>query len=126
MGQKAGKESRLKRKEVREFMSLTHFNSDEVRCLYEHFRHISSGVHDDGVIDKEEFTAAMGFQNKFYVDRMFQLFDENGDGAINFTEFLCGLSILSTKARFFVGGKRGADSLLVLVRFWLLILVLHA
>ena len=57
-------------------------------------------MHDDGVIDKEEFTAAMGFQNKFYVDRMFQLFDENGDGAINFTEFLCGLSILSTKARF--------------------------
>merc|ERR1719263_2572113 len=27
---------------------------------------------------------------------MFQLFDENGDGSINFTEFICGLSILCT------------------------------
>ena len=28
---------------------------------------------------------------------MFQLFDENGDGVINFVEFICGLSILCTK-----------------------------
>ena len=31
------------------------------------------------------------------MDRMFQLFDENGDDVINFVEFICGLSILCTK-----------------------------
>ena len=31
------------------------------------------------------------------MDRIFQLFDEDTDGAITFVEFICGLSILSTK-----------------------------
>mmetsp|Transcript_28960 Transcript_28960/g.46715 ORF Transcript_28960/g.46715 Transcript_28960/m.46715 type:complete len:159 (+) Transcript_28960:169-645(+) len=36
----------------------------------------------------------MGLSDSLFVDRLFQLFDENDDGRINFQEFLCGLSIL--------------------------------
>ena len=39
----------------------------------------------------------MGFKEGLYVDRIFQLFDEDGDSAVTFVEFICGLSILSTK-----------------------------
>ena len=37
-------------------------------------------------------------KNSTFVDRLFAVFDENGDGAINFAEFLTILSVLSTKA----------------------------
>ena len=40
----------------------------------------------------------MGMKKGLFLDCMFNLFDENGDGAISFCEFICGLSILCMKA----------------------------
>merc|ERR1712126_66029 len=39
-------------------------------------------------------------KESLYVDRMFQLFDENNDGFISFEEFLKSVSILSTKGTY--------------------------
>ena len=43
-----------------------------------------------------EFQRALGLKESLYLDRFFQLFDDNSDGFINFTEFILGLSILSS------------------------------
>lgn len=47
-----------------------------------------------------EFQKALGCKSSFFVDRVFHLFDENGDGFINFSEFACGIAILSPKGTF--------------------------
>jgi hypothetical protein len=44
-----------------------------------------------------EFQRALALKNSLYVERFFQLFDDNADGFINFDEFILGLSILSTR-----------------------------
>jgi len=83
----------LKRKELEELHKRTHFTIEQIQDLYRHFKSISSSVSDDGVIDKKEFQQALGLQDSLFVDRMFKLFDCNDDGGINFTEFICGLSV---------------------------------
>eukprot|EP00275_Glaucocystis_incrassata_P001725 EC123801.1.p1 GENE.EC123801.1~~EC123801.1.p1 ORF type:complete len:193 (+),score=26.33 EC123801.1:88-666(+) len=99
MGAKPGKAA-LKRKEIAEFIKHTHFTQDEVRNLYKHFRSISGSMQDDGLIDKLEFQHALGLPESLFVDRMFSLFDENGDEMINFQEFLLGLSVFCPKGSF--------------------------
>lgn len=44
-----------------------------------------------------EFQSALGFRDSAFVNRIFQLFDKNEDNAINFNEFICGLSVLSIR-----------------------------
>lgn len=95
MGQKGSSAAgALKRKHVRELTVQTHFSAEEIDALHAHFRSIASSQTDDGYIDRSEFREAMGLSDSLFVDRLFQLFDENDDGNINFQEFLCGLSIL--------------------------------
>jgi len=48
-------------------------------------------------ISRSDFQSALGMKNSTFVDRLFAVFDENGDGGINFVEFLTILSVLSTK-----------------------------
>jgi Ca2+-binding EF-hand superfamily protein len=69
-------------------------NTEEIDALHAHFRSIASSQTDDGQIDRGEFREAMGLSESLFVDRLFQLFDENDDGMITFQEFICGLSVL--------------------------------
>ncbi|KAL9642334.1 hypothetical protein ABK040_007332 [Willaertia magna] len=87
----------LKRDQLKNFAKETHFDLEEIQKLYEQFRNISSSREDDGVIDKTEFKEALGLKDSLFVDRMFSLFDEDGDGSINFREFICGLSVFCEK-----------------------------
>jgi Ca2+-binding EF-hand superfamily protein len=43
---------------------------------------------------RAEFQSALGMSNSTFVDQLFAVFDENGDMAINFTEFLTILSVI--------------------------------
>ncbi|CAK9042649.1 Calcineurin B-like protein 2, partial [Durusdinium trenchii] len=95
MGQKGS--VTLKKKHVKELMVQTHFGADEIEALYAHFKSIASSQTDDGQIDRNEFREAMMLQDSLFSDRLFQLFDENDDGYINFEEFICGLSILCVR-----------------------------
>jgi len=97
MGQKGSSVNSLKRKHIKELMIQTHFTAEEIETLYAHFRSIASSQTDDGYIDRDEFREAIGLAESLFVDRLFQLFDENNDGVINFQEFICGLSILSIR-----------------------------
>lgn len=51
-----------------------------------------------GVINKTEFKEIMkqmGVTDEFLQDTIFKVFDENHDGAINFQEFVCALSVMT-------------------------------
>jgi serine/threonine-protein phosphatase 2B regulatory subunit len=85
--------------QVQAFAAATHFSADEVVALHAHYDLIGASKREDGLIDRSEFQTALGFTVKesLYVDRIFQLFDTNGDSFISFGEFLDSLSVLSSK-----------------------------
>lgn len=95
------KPHKLKASKIQQFILLTkkRFNEKEIKCLHSHFLTISALDIDDGQIDIGEFKAALGLpKSNFFVERIFHIFDRNGDGKISFAEFLEGLAVLCHKA----------------------------
>lgn len=79
-------------------ISFNTVSLDEVKKLYNQFNSIASSRDDDGVIDREEFQQALGLKDSLFVKRMFSLFDSDGNGKIDFREFICGLSTFCENA----------------------------
>lgn len=81
MGPKAS--SQIKKEEVIALQEKTHFDETELKQIWRHFARISSSKTIDGVIDKDEFKEALGLTGSdAIVDRIFSVFDENGDGFV--------------------------------------------
>lgn len=97
-GYKSKPVAALKQAQVDAFVAKSNFSPPEIKALYFHFSNLSSDDKGELLINRSEFQAALGMKNSTFVDRLFAVFDENGDGAINFAEFLTILSVLSTKA----------------------------
>eukprot|EP01010_Urceolus_cornutus_P001007 NODE_1522_length_868_cov_216.716728_g1181_i0.p1 GENE.NODE_1522_length_868_cov_216.716728_g1181_i0~~NODE_1522_length_868_cov_216.716728_g1181_i0.p1 ORF type:complete len:205 (-),score=35.79 NODE_1522_length_868_cov_216.716728_g1181_i0:160-774(-) len=89
--------SKEAKKEVLEKLQKeTNFSIEQITKLHETFKSISARRVDDGVISKAEFFEVLEVQTQnALLDRMFELFDSNGGGTIDFREFLAGVSILS-------------------------------
>lgn len=104
MGNKAGKVA-LKPKDLAKLSTSSGFEPDHVKMLYAQFLSLK-GLDEaasvaDLTITLPEFQTALGYKGKessIFVDRIFNLFDENGDGAITFEEFLHGIGVLTPSA----------------------------
>ena len=111
--------SQVTKEEIREFQKKTNLDEVELKNLWTNFTRISSSKKVDGVIDREEWMEALGLsKDDPLANRLFYLFDENGDGFdlselclsqflylfnqsfINAKEFISTLSILSNKSSF--------------------------
>eukprot|EP00891_Asterochloris_glomerata_P007358 jgi/Astpho2/7358/fgenesh1_pm.00114_%23_6_t len=79
----------------------THFTVDEVYALEELFKNLSSSLHQDGVINRDEFNYAMFKtlnQSNIFVEKVFELFDSKKTNVIDFSEFTLALSVFHPKA----------------------------
>ena len=95
MGNKAGS---LPKKEVKRFKSMgIQFSTEEMNLLHNHFKGLATETDGVFAMNRNNFKRSLGFKQNQYIDRMFMLFDEDGDGHIQFSEFLHGLNILSER-----------------------------
>ena len=75
-------------------MDANNFNADEVHALNVYFDGIAAKKEKETVIDRAQFKAALGLKESLFINRMFLMFDTDGDGQINFEEFLSGISMM--------------------------------
>jgi len=80
--------------EVRELKKKTHFDEVELEALFEEFKALATSKQG---IDKDTFERCLGplgVETNLITDRIFKFFDQDGNGTIDFSELVCGLSVL--------------------------------
>src|SRR3989338_6263217 len=79
---------------LRELEKQYTFDEQELKQLWMRFQAIGNALTPDGLIDKTEFQQSLGYfnSNALIAHRLFHVFDQDGDGTINFHEFVSGLS----------------------------------
>ncbi|KAI4355239.1 hypothetical protein L6164_004032 [Bauhinia variegata] len=98
--EKAEKKLRPGNKEFSTLASETQFTVNEVESLYELYQKLSVSVVKDGFIRKEDLHFALFRNNNkrsIFVDRIFDLFDVNRNGRIDFGDFVRSLSVFHPK-----------------------------
>ena len=84
------------RRKVDEFVEGTNFDLEAVNKLIDVF-HYEIDEDRSGKIEKEEFVKLMhkvGITDELVIDRNFTAWDTDGDGSIDFKEFITGLSTM--------------------------------
>lgn len=97
MGNKQNQDvPKLRRSELTEFSRQSLLNQNVVEKLYTTFYRISNTKSEDGVIDLSEFCLRIkGKEASMVSEGVFNMFDANYDGFINFREFIMGISVFS-------------------------------
>lgn len=69
----------------------------ELDAFYLQYKSLSTYEGEGGGITKDTYQlclGSVGIERNLITDRMFDFYDQDGDGIIIFKEFACGLSIL--------------------------------
>mmetsp|Transcript_42441 Transcript_42441/g.77037 ORF Transcript_42441/g.77037 Transcript_42441/m.77037 type:complete len:191 (-) Transcript_42441:29-601(-) len=85
----------LSPEEIQELQQTTNFSPDELNRLHRKFKKID--VDGSGTLSKDEFLSIREMQGNPLLERVIDVFDENRDGEIQFSEFISGLSVFSRK-----------------------------
>lgn len=70
----------------------------EILALYDQYCSLSTYEIPGGGIEKKTFAQSLGplgVERNLIIERIFNFFDQNSDGIIDFVEFTAGLSVLS-------------------------------
>lgn len=92
--------------EFAKIASNTCFSAEEVERLYPAYQRISNSIESGGGIDPHELQTALGISSAGISRRIFAAFERDGDGSLDFEEYVNGLSALcprssiEAKARF--------------------------
>merc|ERR1712137_908376 len=83
----------LSKEEVEQLQESTNFTEDELQRLYRKFKKIDTD--GSGSLSKEEFLEIKELQGNPLLERVIDVFDENRDGEVQFTEFISSLAVFS-------------------------------
>ena len=78
------------------FIEDTNFSIEEIDRLRKRFMKLDKD--ESGQIDKQEFLSIPGISSNPLATRLMDVFDKDGDGSIDFEEFITGLSAFSGKS----------------------------
>ncbi len=87
---------------VKKIEELTSYEQKELATLHQNFQKLSSLRRSDGVIDRSEFQTVMGgsgSESSTFLDALFNAMDRDGNGGIDFAEFVIALAIYQNKAK---------------------------
>ncbi|KAJ1350426.1 hypothetical protein KIN20_006214 [Parelaphostrongylus tenuis] len=83
------------RNSLEKVVEETHFSKNEVRSIYRAFKETSPNALINKAILREKFAELFPHGNiEHYSDLLFDTFDNDNNGAINFQEFVKALSVL--------------------------------
>lgn len=88
----------FQQKEFDYISKITHLDTSILYKLFDKFTEISNSKVNDGVIDADEFSHALGMNNNILSHRMFALFNVTRTEKMNFREFAMATSVLSSNA----------------------------
>lgn len=90
---KAHPHSKLTWDEINKLKLSTHFDQAEIEGLYEQFHTLSTSSEGLTRSVYDQCLGPLGLEKNLVVDTLFKFYDANGDGIIDFFEFIKGLSI---------------------------------
>eukprot|EP01094_Clydonella_sp_ATCC50884_P015377 TRINITY_DN25977_c0_g1_i1.p1 TRINITY_DN25977_c0_g1~~TRINITY_DN25977_c0_g1_i1.p1 ORF type:complete len:190 (+),score=90.04 TRINITY_DN25977_c0_g1_i1:33-572(+) len=85
----------LSPEELEELKSSTQFSEEDMKKLHRRFKKIDND--GNGTLSSEEFHDIPGLVGNPLLDRVLAVFDTDGDGEIQFSEFISALSIFCRK-----------------------------
>eukprot|EP00735_Rhodelphis_limneticus_P011082 TRINITY_DN4135_c0_g1::TRINITY_DN4135_c0_g1_i1::g.2053::m.2053 TRINITY_DN4135_c0_g1::TRINITY_DN4135_c0_g1_i1::g.2053 ORF type:complete len:186 (+),score=16.89,sp/Q7XC27/CNBL1_ORYSJ/34.38/3e-25,EF-hand_1/PF00036.27/1.7e+02,EF-hand_1/PF00036.27/1.2e-05,EF-hand_1/PF00036.27/1.4e-05,EF-hand_1/PF00036.27/4.5e-05,EF-hand_7/PF13499.1/2.5,EF-hand_7/PF13499.1/0.0033,EF-hand_7/PF13499.1/1.9e-10,EF-hand_6/PF13405.1/3e+03,EF-hand_6/PF13405.1/2.2e+03,EF-hand_6/PF13405.1/0.0014,EF-hand_6/PF13405.1/0.00025,EF- len=94
MGQRQGKQ--LLKEDFQNFLIMTHFTADEIKAMHQHFMSLVAKKTSEK-LNYSDFCRALGLRPCLLTERIFALFDSNNDRAIDFDEFISGMSIFKSR-----------------------------